>query len=317
MKFLSLISILLSLLYSTSVFAGLYNCDISNDPKNVRIVVTFEGLMGEALGYQVYNNIGKRLKKDFKGKVDVVGYSFPQASQAVSCIMKKYKIVGDKIIVVVMGHSYGGKFGLLSTIKGLKKKDFPMEKVNALGIDPRQGMDDVAMIFKGGRINTITNPGAGKFANFYQRGLGLPGYEVNGAQNCRLSGTDHVFMPTRPEVYRTAWYMTAGKGIPADLFKECSKYNNLIADHTNSLNLFKTNKDGTARDPASKDSGISGTDEQRVSGIASGITAAAEQANSKKKGKFYKCCIGGICRDAASYEEALACQKTDQERYGR
>ncbi len=120
------------------------------------------------------------------------------SSSAHECVQAFYRVHQSESKISVLGHSFGAGIATFSLLEKLATDSIMVE--NVITMDPRNGSNDGRYLATREQFQ-FEKPGhVAHFLNFRQRGGGLPGYSVTGAENIRVQGTTHVGLPRNEEV---------------------------------------------------------------------------------------------------------------------
>jgi hypothetical protein len=191
--------VLLTLIVSRPAVAASGCLQEARDAKKQSVshlVVSFEGLASYFAGF-VRRSLIRDLQEKYEGEFISKNYSYTSSVSAAQCAKDWYGVFGDQAVITVIGHSFGGGIAVFEMLKRLP--NVPVNHVVTL--DPRSWTTD-SLYSKNKNLAPFTLPtNVLEGWNFYQRGA-MPGYEVRGAKNFRLSGVSHVRVPAHPEVLR-------------------------------------------------------------------------------------------------------------------
>lgn len=177
-----------------------------------QLVVSFEGLAGYLLGAPVKNYVVKRALDNGLGTDFVpMDYSWTDTSQAYQCILDWHRVLGSKMKLVVLGHSFGGPYGVMELLNELKQAGIEVDGV--ITMDPRGASNDFNYMASGDRFQFQKPSNVKTFLNFWQTGGGLTGYEVRGAQNFQIHGKTHVNLPSAEPIYKAFVKMVSGNTV--------------------------------------------------------------------------------------------------------
>ncbi len=160
------------------------------------IVFSFEGLASYAAGF-VRNGLIEELPDTFVSK----NFAYTQDDDAYDCTKDFQAVLGAKMRVFVVGHSFGAGIAVPNYLAR-----FPKGSVihGVVTLDPRSWTSDSTygqtkdlFMF---RRNADLKINA--WVNYFQRG-GMPGYKVKGAINVPINDSSHVRMPKQDPVKNT------------------------------------------------------------------------------------------------------------------
>lgn len=167
-----------------------------------QLVVSFEGLLGQEL---FASPLRRQISPVMKGQGQVPYISHgcttfifakleqgcqTQVQQAHQCLMKFKRVFGSRLKVSVLGHSFGGSYGVMNFLKAAERSGVFIDQV--VTMDARTHHDDRATFGKSApdpsmyRYSKPAN--VGRFVNLYQCS-GLRGYLVKGATNINTCGS--------------------------------------------------------------------------------------------------------------------------------
>ena len=199
--FYSLISISILLPVSVSAKTCFNEAKKAKKEKVFHFVVTFEGLFGYALGAPVKSKIIDRAIKDNIGNYFIThDYSWSSKARAYSCILDWFTVLEDNLHLTLLGHSFGGSYGVMDLLVDLEKAGIHV--ANVITMDPRNSKNDVNYHQTGERNQYIRPSNVDYFLNYWQQGGALPGYGVNGAQNIQVKNIGHIELPGFEIIYQ-------------------------------------------------------------------------------------------------------------------
>lgn len=183
------------------------------------LVVTFEGLLGQELfGSPVKNQLLRPWMAE-NGAVPAIHHGCTtsmsaslasgcanQVKSAMDCVRAFRKALGTRLQLSVIGHSFGGSYGVFNFLRLAEQEGIFIE--NVMTLDPRTHHDDVATRGKKApdpAMYRYAKPAnVGRMINVYQCS-GLRGYLVKNAMNISLCGkASHLGLPRHAEVRRLA-----------------------------------------------------------------------------------------------------------------
>lgn len=164
------------------------------------LVVSFEGLASHGRGY-VRNGLISAVPASLAKKFTSMNYPYTRAEEAASCVLDFYKYHGNRLALIVVGHSFGAGISLFEFFQSLPL-EVPVRAV--LSLDPRSWSSDST--FRRSRDPFVFSlEGYGKrlsWTNFFQTGS-FRGYLVKGAKNSLLERVSHTALPKNATVQST------------------------------------------------------------------------------------------------------------------
>lgn len=164
--------------------------------KTYDIVFSFEGLASHGAGF-VRNGLIEPLPDTFVSK----NFAYTQDDEAYDCTRDFQALLGDKMRLFVVGHSFGGGIAVPNYLAR-----FPKGAVvhGVVTLDPRSWTSDSIygqtkdlFVFQRNKDLKIQ-----AWVNYFQRG-GMPGYKVKGAINVPINDASHVGLPKQDPVKNT------------------------------------------------------------------------------------------------------------------
>lgn len=194
-------SLLLLLGISEAALAQCEDIAKASKAKSVHgLVVSFEGLASHGRGY-VRNGLIAATPSSLSRKFTSMNYPYTRAEEAASCVLDFYKHHGNRLALIVMGHSFGAGISLFEFFQSLPV-EVPVRAV--LSLDPRSWSSDST--YRRSRDPFVFSlEGYGKrlsWTNFFQTGS-FRGYLVKGAKNTLLEGVSHTALPKNAKVQAT------------------------------------------------------------------------------------------------------------------
>ncbi len=164
------------------------------------LVVSFEGLASHGRGYVRKGLLGAT-PPSLSRRFTSMNYPYTRAEEAASCVLDFYKHHGNRLALIVVGHSFGAGISLFEFFQSLPM-EVPVRAV--LSLDPRSWSSDSS--YRRSRDPFVFSlEGYGKrlpWTNFFQTGS-FRGYLVKGAKNNLLEGVSHTALPKNATVQAT------------------------------------------------------------------------------------------------------------------
>lgn len=173
----------------------------AKDEGRHRLVISFEGLAGYALGAVLKSRVVLRAANEGLAPKYFTpsDYSWTNVDAAYECAKAWHDVQGDKMKLVVMGHSFGGSYGVFGLMDKLKEDGI---KADVITFDARSGSTDAKFAQTGDRVLFERPSNATSFVNFWETNDIMRGYMVKDAINVQVLDRVHMTVTGDERAYK-------------------------------------------------------------------------------------------------------------------
>lgn len=183
-----------------------------------RLVISFEGLAGYMLGAVLKGRVIKRAANEglTPKYFTPSDYSWTNVDDAYACAKAWHEVHGDKMKLVVMGHSFGGSYGVFGLMPKLEEDGISADVIT---FDARSGSTDANFAQTGNRVLFDRPKNATTFVNFWEINDVMKGYLVKGAVNVQVLDRVHMTVTGDERAYKIFRNIVKGDNSSASIQK--------------------------------------------------------------------------------------------------